>query len=539
MAVESPDVGRLQPVRPPLKRVAVWMTIGALVGAFLGVLLAGARQQTFRASAVISVAPSSQIFQDAPSQEGDSTALVQSEIIILSGPELRRDVQQRASGDEPVRYTAAQVGSSTIVNIDAEATTAERALATAQAVVAAYSGNRQGRLRGEIERAARIVDAELARLERALASETLGAAALQQEYGRLLAVRSGLFRATANVDRAVTVVQPPVVSGSGLPPLVRDAALAALLGALAGGILLMAANQLSGRVRSRDDLSASGVTVLHPDLDFHAGPMLDFLGPSPGAAALRLLVAQLVRPGGGGGLVLFGATPGVGTSFVAATMAVCLSERSDVLLVLASDVVEQRDGSAAQELGVDEGPRGLTTLPRGPLTADDVREHMLDGAVNGVYVLAKGPGPSGAAVLRRLWEQDLLEACLATGLTVVVDAPALSESTTTIDLASRAGGAAFVIGRNVTTRREVESVRQMFARQEIRLLGAVVNRPERHTGSPLPAQGPTGQEGERRDGRRTAPTAASSTFAKARRESVPVTERTARAMDRLRSRTPP
>jgi Mrp family chromosome partitioning ATPase len=370
------------------------------------------------------------------------------------------------------------------VNIDAEAATSERAVASAEAVVAAYSANRQARLRGEIERAARVVDTELARIERTLASETLGAAALQQEYGRLLAVRSGLFRASANVDQAVTVVRPPVLAGSGLPPLVRDAGLGVLLGALTGAGALMAANQLRRRVRSREDLSSAGLPILHPDLELYAGTMADFTGQSPEAAALRLLAAQLVRPGGGGGLVLLGATSGVGTSFVAATMAVCLSERSDVLLVLAADVVEQQDGSAAQELGVDEGERGLTTLPHRCLTAEDVRTWAVDSAVPGVSVLPKGSGHSDAAVLRRLWQNGLLEACLATGLTVVVDAPALSESTTTIDLAARAGGAALVVGRGVTTRREVDMVRQMFARQEISLLGAIVNQPDSRSSRP-------------------------------------------------------
>lgn len=472
--------------RLPVRLLALLLVGGLVVGAVGGLLLASSAPRTFTASAVVSVAPPAEILDGAPETD-DSTALVQSELIILSGPDLRRDIQAEAGFDEQVDFGAAQVGTSTIVDVDATQTSRERALAAAEAVITAYSANRSQRLRTEVERAARVVDSELARLETEIASETIGVAALQQEYGRLLAVRSGLFRAAANADQAVTVVQPPVLVSDGLPPRARYGALGALAGALLGTGLALLLRQRRPSVRTSDDLVDIGVAVLQPEVVSHSGHIHEYSGGGRAAAAMRLLLSQVVRPDHGV-LVLFGATPDVGTSFTAAAAAVCLSERSPVLLVLAADVVEDRDGTGALDLAVDGAPRGLSTLPARRLTAEDVLACAVPSSHPGVSVLARGPGASDAAGLSRLVRHGLLEACLDTGHTVIVDAPALCDATTSIDLADAAGSAVLVVGRGVTTRSEIETVRQAFVRQGIVLVGAIVNRPTRTYGHMLPIE---------------------------------------------------
>lgn len=475
------DVGRLQPARPKVFFVLLFMLMGGLIGATAGVGFASTQPAGERADAVISVAPSTVVFEDASSEDVDTTALVQSELIILSGPVLRADVQRRLGAAQPVSYSARQVGSSTIVDLDAEAATRAEAVALVSAVVDAYAADRQTRLRGEIDRAAAVVDQELSRLERAIAEQSLGAAALQQEYGRLLAVRSGLFRATANVEQAVTVIQPPIPAGSGVGPQGRWGAIGAVLGALAGLALLMLVNRTTRGIRDHKDLADALVPVLQPEVPWHTGLLEEFAGHSPSAASMRLLVGQLTRPGDGRPLVLFGATADVGTSMAAAATAVCLSERSDVLLVLAADLLEGSTSGTATELGVARTRVGLSTLPDRALTADDVLAASTASTVPGLDVLAVGPGADGPDVLRRLSLSGLVAACAATGRQVVVDAPALADSSLTVDLAHQAGGAALVVGAHVTTRTEVETVRQTFLRQGIRLLGAVISRPSRET----------------------------------------------------------
>ncbi len=478
MAVAN-TASRLQPARPRPLVLLVFLLVGGLLGGTAGLAAARAHPQLPSAKAVISVALPSALDQDVPAPQEDPTAMVQSELIVLSGPSLHRDVEKRLGGSEPVSYTAVQVGSSTIVSVTAEAATSARALSSVQAVIAAYSVDREARLRAQVDRAAAIVDGELSRLEKSLSDDGLGASALRGEYGRLLAVRSGLYRATADVQQSVTVVQAPTASGGGVPPVTRDGALGALVGAVLAVLLLMLVNRLTRRVRSGADLAGGGFPVLHPELRHHSGGLEDFAGQGPAARALRLLVAQLVRPGRGGVLVLLGATSRVGTSFTAAAAAVCLSERSDVLLVLAADVIQGRDGTAAHKLGVAGADRGLTTAPTGILTPGDVFASAVSSSVPGVLVLARGPGDGDRLLLRELSAQGLLDACIGTGMTVVVDAPSLSDSTTTVDFAERAGGAVLVVGRYVTHRADVETVQQMFERQAIPLLGALLVHPRR------------------------------------------------------------
>lgn len=471
--------------RARVRLIAGSVLVGALVGGMAGIALAFGVADSSTARSVISVSPSSELFDDVAPATDDTIAVVQSELIILNGPALRDDVGRRVGADPSVRYSASQVGSSTIVELTAEASTRAGALRAVEAVVASYSEDRETRLRDEINRAAQVLDQELARLEQDLTQETLGAAALQQEYGRLLAVRSGLFRAAANADQAVTVVQPPVVAGTGLSQPVRYGALGALAGALLA-VALPAFAAPRARTGVEEDFVGAGVEPLYPEMPRHVGPIDVFADDGPHAGAMRLLVAQLVRrQADGRALVLVGATPGVGTSYVAAAAAVSMAERSDVLLVLAADVVEGRDGATARALGVDFAARGLTTAAGRPLTAQDVVGCMVASRVPGVSVLARGPGSSGSATLRRLTDHGLVRACLDTGLAVVVDAPALAQSATSVDLAASAESAALVVGRGVTTRRHVEMVREVFDRQGVDLLGAVINP----TGGAAPAAG--------------------------------------------------
>ena len=487
--------GPLQSARPALGLVLVLALVGAVLGAAAGLAYASSLPPLVRANAVMSVASSSPVVEGIPAAVDDSTALVQGELIVLNGKGVRDEVRERLGSQAPPSYSAAQVGSGTLIEVGTEGRTTAQALLVLDQVLAVYSEDRQARLQAEIDRAAAIVDDELARLEQRIAEEPLGAEALQAEYGRLLQVRSGLFRAAANVDGAVAVVQPPAAVSGGLSSTSRFAGLGLLIGALLGVGVASVANRARRGVRGPEDLLDTGIPVLHPEILPHDGSVHDYTGDGDHASAVRLLVGQLVRPGEGASLVLFGAADGGGTSHTAAAAAACLSERSDVLLVLAADVVQGKDGTAASELGVVAASSGLVSLPVDRLTPEAVLEAATPSVLPGVAVLTRGPGEAPATLLARLVGAGLLEACLKTGRTVVVDAPALTASTTTVDLAGRAGGAVLVVGRGAASRRDIDTVRQLFERQEIPLLGAVVNRAGRRTGR-------TAQSAPRGTGRR-------------------------------------
>lgn len=456
-----------------LRTVLLWLTVGAVVGAVLGSVFAATRPQQSSADAVISLAPAREVLDGATVSADETTALVQSELIVLAAPELRQQVEQvLGEQGDLVEYSAAQVGTSTIVDITASAPGDALAVRTVEVLVDVYARDRRERLRAEIARAAAVVDAELSRLEQDLDDQPVRAQALQQEYGRLLAVRSGLFRAEASVAQAVSLVRPAALTSAGLSPVVKLGGLGALLGALLGLALLTAVERSATRVRGRSDLLATGLPVLRPEFGTNIHPLEDLLGRGDLAADVRLLVGQVARAGAGP-LVLFGVTPGVGASFVAASFAVSLSERAPVLLVLAADVVEGADGSGALELAVDGCDRGMSHLPDAPLTAEEVLRQAVETYVPGLLVLPRGPGPG--ASLPRLVSQGLVEAALATGRTVVIDAPSLSTSSSTVDVAGRSSGAVLVVGRGVTRRADLGTVSEVFSRQGLPLLGAILN----------------------------------------------------------------
>lgn len=456
-----------------LRTVLLWLAVGAVVGAVLGSVFAATRPQRSSADAVISLAPAREVLDGATVSADETTALVQSELIVLAAPELRQQVEQvLGEQGDLVEYSAAQVGTSTIVDITASAPGDALAVRTVEVLVDVYARDRRERLRAEIARAAAVVDAELSRLEQDLDDQPVRAQALQQEYGRLLAVRSGLFRAEASVAQAVSLVRPAALTSAGLSPVVKLGGLGALLGALLGLALLTAVERSATRVRGRSDLLATGLPVLRPEFGTNIHPLEDLLGRGDLAADVRLLVGQVARAGAGP-LVLFGATPGVGASFVAASFAVSLSERAPVLLVLAADVVEGADGSGALELAVDGCDQGMSRLPDAPLTAEEVLRQAVETYVPGLLVLPRGPGPG--ASLPRLVSQGLVEAALATGRTVVIDAPSLSTSSSTVDVAGRSSGAVLVVGRGVTRRADLGTVSEVFSRQGLPLLGAILN----------------------------------------------------------------
>lgn len=469
--------------RPGARQLTRWLTAGLVLGSALGVTIALLAPATHEAEAILEVVPTSALLADATSAQVDNDAFVQSELLVVNGPGVEEAVEA-ALGREPGSYSASQVGTTTNVQISAESTDARLAERTAEAVVSTYTENRQARLRAEIDRTTDAVDAEIVRLEEALADQSAASDPLQSEYGRLLGIRSSLFRAEANVPVAVNVVQDvtPLGTGGIVSRIARPTMSWGLFGMLVALAVLLVKRGVGRRVTSTGDLAGTGVPVLQPEVPVFRSTLRVLEEQERNAADLHLLTTQILPASEYGSVVLFGATGGVGTSSTAAVLAAAAVERGDVLLVLAADFLEDGSGSAAAQLGV-AGEPGLFELLHSPLTPQDLRSLTVPTAVPGLWVLTGGTEGGTPAELQRLIRSGLLEAARAVRWTVVVDAPALAWSTAAIELARRADVTALVVGRGRSHVDEVVQMGEVFQRQGIALRGALLAGARRRGGS--------------------------------------------------------
>lgn len=476
--------------RSMLMPLLLWTMVGLLLGALLGWAVGGARPSSFHAEAAISILPETSITSLALGEQRgaqDVTAFVQSELIVLNGRALTSQVQERLGLQDPPDVSSSQVGLTYVVIVAAEAESSAAAINVVSTLVDVYTAQRRGALAADLERAAVSVTGELDQLRGSLQSPALASVdtegppnqviALQEEYGRLLAVNSALNLARGQLDRAVTIVQPPtIVSGSLLPTSAGFAIGGGLLGAL-GGLGAFQLRRRSGdRLRDPEDLARLGVPVLLPALSCARGR--DLATAVAQVASEARLIAARVDSGVGPEpqeVVLFATSPGAGTSFVAAALATRLAERGPVLLVRLADLLTTPVGRTSSGL-VNEKP-GLLQLPAGRLTPALIESVIRPSKLGGVSVLTRGHGRGGASPLATLLDDGLLDAVTGCGRRVVVDAPALQQSAVAVELARRAGGGVLVVGRNRSRTLDVVLAQDIFATQNVRLIGVVFTSP--------------------------------------------------------------
>jgi len=494
------DTDRIDGGGASVRPAVACLLAGAVVGSVIGGVYGAGKPMTYRAETALSVLPdaavSGQILNGtttSPSQ--DATAFIQSELVVLNGSQLRDQVQRTLRLPAAPEVSSTQVGQTYVVDVTATAGSRDAALAIATATGNAYATGRRAQLAGDVNVAIASVQKQLAAVQASLAAAGGGppgnnnsqpaGSALGTEYQRLLAVNSSLQLSSGQVGRAVSTVSPASISGAGsLSTTVKDAVGAALLGALIalGGLLLQ--RRLVPRVRTIADLAGLGVPVLLPVLPSGRRPART-------ATPARLLAARLFSRRGEAEapVVVVGATPRVGTSFLAAQLATSLAERAPVVLLAAADAVGGR--GTAKVLGVPEGARSLGEAGS-KLTSSMLGDYVVPTSRAGVSVIPCGPAGVGSARrLRQLVEAGLLDLVAATGAVVVVDAPALSESELGLDLAAAAGGATLVVARAQSRPVDVLTAAELFEARGQRLFGAVLNSvPRRLPGRPRTASAP-------------------------------------------------
>jgi Mrp family chromosome partitioning ATPase/capsular polysaccharide biosynthesis protein len=488
--IASPETGPELPgsTGRRIRQVLLGLVAGLIVGGAIGAGYGSTVATTKQATATLQVLPDAAVTTDASGSRSssspytDATAFVQSELVVLNGDQLRQQVRQRLGLAATPKVSAAQVGTTYVVNVTATAPTTTQALRIANTTAAIYSGNRQQTLTNEVNSALATLTKQLNDTRASLAAAAPGQqSALQSEYARLLASSSQLQVSQSLVTGAVSVLQPATPTPTGFSPLVRDGAIGALLGALIGLAFPLLRPRFTAKMRQASDLRPLGVPVLLPELPRAKTDLRTAARTGSVASAARLLAAQLQRTRTAGGvrepLVLLGSSACVGTTYVSSLIAAQMAQSGPVLLVLTN--LGPADAEVLQSLEIPAGARSVGDVLTGEtLTAAEIRDLSLTCRLTGVRVLLVDT--TGRADLRRLAQAvyaGLLPACLGTGWSVVIDAPPLAESLTGAELARQAGGAALVTGRGVTRKVDVVTALEVLEVQRIPLLGTIVNRP--------------------------------------------------------------
>lgn len=480
------DSDRIDGGRRRWRPLAAGLVLGLVLGALVGGLYGAHRPASYRATTALSVLPDT-IVNSAQGQNSptlDATSYIQSQLVVLNGSRLAAQVQRQLKLSSSPDVSSVQIGQSYVVQVTATAGSAQQALSVASATASAYAKLRSQQLTAELNSSVKSLETQISDVRSSLAAAQLAPGltpsetAQETEYERLLGVDSSLKLALPQVNRLVTVLSPASLSRSSLSPTVKDLVGGAILGALLGLALMIGLRRATSRIRTVGDLASLGVPVLLPVVERRSArgrrnPAVWRGGPG------RLLAARLSGNSTEGAepIIVVAATPGVGASFVAATIAGGLTERGPVLLVLAAEIA---NGSRRRRLDAATGTAAGTVRPP-ELLGETVRllGEPMPSTVPGVWLL---PGRQESEGLRGVLPStrsgllsDVSRRATAAGWQVVIDAPALSDSDLALDCAAGGAVTALVVGRGSSRPAEVLSAAELFRARGTRFAGAVLN----------------------------------------------------------------
>jgi Mrp family chromosome partitioning ATPase len=483
------DSDRVDGGRRPWRPFLVALILGVLIGGALGGYYGSSKARSYQASTALSVQPDSVVNPSTQSQNAptlDAPSYIQSQLVVLNGSQLAELVQRDLKLATAPAVSATEIGQTYVVQVTATAASKQQAIAIATVTGAFYAKQRSQQLTSTLNASISSTATQIATVSASLAAAeradtvALGisptATALQTEYVRLLQVSSSLKLALPQVNQVVTVLSPASADSAALSPAAKDGAGGALLGAILGLGLLIALRRTVSRIRTAADLASLGVPLLLPVL-----PRRRVGGRSASnfrSSAGRLLAARLTGRQGANPhpIIVVGANGGVGTSYVAATLAAGLAERGPVLLVLAAEMINGEKGRQLKP-EPDQGGAKLTAFD--PSRVSDLIELAQPTGVSGVWVLpctSKSPGFTAVAPsMRADVINDMLYRASAAGWQIVVDAPALSDSDLAVQCAREQGVAALVVGRGATRTADVLSAAELFEANDSPLEGVILN----------------------------------------------------------------
>ncbi len=217
--------------------------VGALLGGLVGLVVSLSDPAAPTAVTRLSFVQDPPLPGEQASTSPDAVdRFIQTQILILTGPDIRDTVADGLGLGDEFTLTAQQIGASDVVELQVQADTQDAARAASTAVIEQYGEQRRAAVTTQLEALLAGIEAEIADLRIALAGDEDGvlASATATEYSRLLASRSQLvLLRSGNQEYAQVVGSPRDTTVGGAGAVVQAVLLGLLLGVVVGVALAL------------------------------------------------------------------------------------------------------------------------------------------------------------------------------------------------------------------------------------------------------------------------------------------------------------
>jgi Mrp family chromosome partitioning ATPase len=475
-----------------------WIVLAVLVGALLGAAAGigfSRTQSAQQSSALLDLGSAmSATVGDQPSPDA-ADRFIQSQLLYLNGAGFGSEVATAAGNPAGSSFTAAQVGTTNVVQLTAVSPKGNDAEIMAEAAAGLYATHRKAELTDQLVP----LQAQLAVAQKDLATAQGQGNAQPAPANGASTVDLTVFQNRVNtlqgqVDALQASINSAAVGGSVLERAEDAGSSPTSSSTIAGGggmavgallgLLLVAAPRLASRQAwAVEDAPDLGLTVLHPPVPAASRGWVETLPARRSddrvESAARLIAARVAEPlAEGRPLVLVGAGPGVGTSFTAVNVATALARRRRTVLVPVGDVV---DGQVAEWFGVKADGKGLLDAARATST-EQVEAALTKTPVLQLRLLTVPKVGRWEPVEDALAGRAIPE-LLGAGWAVVVDCPRMGLSTAAFELAPLHPVTGVVVDRGRTTTAELTGTVEQLPEDEKSQVAIVVNRRPRRTRS--------------------------------------------------------
>ena len=396
---------------------------------------------------------------------GEEALLVDTEKIAKAAAEELGQPSSQIEGIQAEPITTSDGVETGLLRLTAQAETASRAAAVANAYATAVDKVRTGEILETIDRQIAELKAQSSKPADAGASDPAAQSSTASQLSSLRSARAAGAESTETLQKATPPSEP--IS----PNPQRNTQLAAVVSLLLALGSVVVVERLDRRLRNSDELEPlldKPLLSVIPQAAFPGEP------PAPGAVreAFRTLAASLVyfnvdRPLST--VMISSPTKGDGKTTVAVHLAAALAQDGqDVVLVDA----DMRHPQVAVRLGIDP-PLGLSDVITGQ---SEVRDALVevDAGDGRLRVLAAGSQPPNPSRLLSSQRMSTLLSTLSDEVDIViVDTPPLLNVSDAVPLLESVSGTVLIARVGATTRDALKRVRQVLDTARGSVLGAV------------------------------------------------------------------
>lgn len=469
------DPGRLIVL---VRRYWTWLLLPPLVLGVMGWIFSAQGDSRYEASTLVVVRPTaaSNLLEG---ERSDSLAEreLQTEERLLNGPAMGELVA--ATIGEDLDFEAAAIAGTDLLEITAQAGSAEGAATAADAVAGLFIEQRQARIQRDLDSAIEVVETEVARIERELDAGTNtddGASRLSRELDEAqtqldrLRAESALPSSDARIASAAIAPSDRVAPRPG-----RAAVLAAMLGVLAGLGLVWLRDVFDRRIRGVEDLPDVATEldfagpVPRPDTRLLSGPAMQV--DLDVADRFRVLANAAVGNRSDRSVIqVTGVAGGEGATFVAANLATALAIGGWSTALIDADLDH---GDQHRIFRVEANP-GTKELLDGARMDTVIQETPV---AYGLAVIASGATTVRDATLHRSGLNEILSEVSSRYDVVVIDGPPILGAGDAAVLATHVDKTILVSSTNQTTEPELERAIRTIGASEGELTALVLVEP--------------------------------------------------------------